>query len=461
MPFPSPGRLIQPEPSPTAPARPLSARPRCSAGGFGAYLASFAFSTLFVCSTRADAEELGLAEAIRLAQANNERTRLAELKVEGAEGDVTTAQSNFLPDLTLRAATTVTPYEDRNGRFLTGGGTLTLRQPLLDPSGIPTYARAKHNLEAEKLSASEERRAVAFDTARVYVRALAADRVVAAAKVRLDTATKNLAEVNARVEAELTSTNDATRGRLDMTSAARDVARAERDYDIALLDLGLLIGKTTQGVTITPWTFQEAETAPKDAAMISERALARRTDLKALDERRQAAEAAEDEPLYRLAPSIDLTAEFGVNPDPIAPQRWDEEALTLSLTWVLFDGGARYGDRRARRADASAIEVERTQLERTIHRDVASALRGIQAARTGVTIAEEAVKIARKNSEETMILYQQDLARAIELTDANAARFEAEVDLASAKLDLGLASLELCFAQGLEPMCSTSTGDRR
>ena len=69
---------------------------------------------------------------------------------------------------------------------------------------------------------------------------------------------------------------------------------------------------------------------------------------------------------------------------------------------------------------------------------------------------------AKANSEETQVLYQQGLARAIELTDANAQTFDAEVNLAGAKLDIATAYLEVRFAQGLDPIDMTSgAGDRR
>ena len=51
---------------------------------------------------------------------------------------------------------------------------------------------------------------------------------------------------------------------------------------------------------------------------------------------------------------------------------------------------------------------------------------------------------------ETQILYRQGLARAIELTTANAQRFDAEVTRATAKLAMEQAYLDLRFALGLD-----------
>ena len=50
------------------------------------------------------------------------------------------------------------------------------------------------------------------------------------------------------------------------------------------------------------------------------------------------------------------------------------------------------------------------------------------------------------------VLYQQGLARAIELTTANGSRFDAEISRVSAKLSLEQACFDLRFALGLNPL---------
>jgi outer membrane protein TolC len=53
---------------------------------------------------------------------------------------------------------------------------------------------------------------------------------------------------------------------------------------------------------------------------------------------------------------------------------------------------------------------------------------------------------------ETEILYQQGLARALEVSDANGRRFDAEVNRATAKLSMQQAYLDLREALGLGPI---------
>jgi outer membrane protein TolC len=285
------------------------------------------------------------------------------------------------------------------------------------------------------------------------VQALAAERVLEAAEARLERAKANLDNAQARADAQLNSSNDATRARLDMASAARDVAQSKGNLDRGRLGLRLLIGRDVRGPLTPPESLSRAaETFAGDAARLKRAALDQRSDVKAAHEQALAFREAADEPLYRLAPSIDLIGQLQANPDPMSGERWHEESVSLALTWTIFDGGARYGAHRVRAAQAASAALEERLLSRSVDNDVQTALVALDTARATLRVAEAAIATARANSEETEVLYQQGLARAIELTDANGRRFDAEVNLASAKLDVIDAYLQVRFAQGLPPV---------
>lgn len=141
-----------------------------------------------------------------------------------------------------------------------------------------------------------------------------------------------------------------------------------------------------------------------------------------------------------------------VLPDPQATERAHEESITLNLQWNIFDNGSRYADRRTRLAQADSQSLDEQLLRRSVDADVQGALATLRAAREAYKITDEAIAAATKSAEETEILYRQGLARAIELTDANARRFDAEVSRASAKLSMQQAYLELRFALGYGPV---------
>ena len=83
---------------------------------------------------------------------------------------------------------------------------------------------------------------------------------------------------------------------------------------------------------------------------------------------------------------------------------------------------------------------------------VRSAVALLVSAQAAFHVAEDSVKFARQNVDETAILYRQGLAKAIELVDANDSRFTAEVNFASAEFVMAQAYLTLRQALGLDPL---------
>lgn len=412
-------------------------------------------------SHRAGAEEsLRLEQAVRSALENNERARRAPLRVEQAAGQLERARGAFLPSLTAAGTGQYRLHEDRSGRNTTSSGTITLSQPILAPSAFPSYSQASHQLEAEKWNSAQERRAVAFDTARAFLQTLAAERVLEAATKRLDRAQANLQNAEARAAAGLASINDATRATLEVASAAREVATAEGRVGTAYLGLGFLMGRPiapprpggAPALAPPDRTTQAAEsfeTNPDDQVRA---AMDRRPDLRAAQERTEALRASAKEPLYRLLPSLSASAQVRFLPDPLPTERGRDEIATLNLQWNIFDAGFRYADRRSRLAQAESQALDESLLRRTIDNEIRVALVSLRAAREAFKIADDAIAAAQRSSDETEILYRQGLARAIELTDANARRYDAEVTRASAKLSMEQAYLELRYALGFGPI---------
>ena len=97
-------------------------------------------------------------------------------------------------------------------------------------------------------------------------------------------------------------------------------------------------------------------------------------------------------------------------------------------------------------------ELDEKLLRRSVQTDVEVALASLRAARANFKATDDAVTSAQKNTEETLILYKQGLARAIEVNDANDKQFEAEVTREAAKLTMEQTYLDLRNALGFGPL---------
>lgn len=389
-----------------------------------------------------------------MALQKNERARAAPLQVEVAEGQRERARAGFLPSVVLGAQSTGRPEANQaTGSRLSTSATLTLSQPLLNPSAFPLYDQAKHNVASAKYGSIEDQRILAFDTARAHLQALATERVRDAAVGRLTRARANLDNAQARAEAQLNSVNDATRAKVDLATAMRDAASTTATLRRAQLQLSLLVGQPVEGSLEAPEDLgQAAQEFKGDPAGMAGAAADRRPDVLGLRQDIEAARASAREPLYRLIPTIGLAAQLRGDPNTPPGAKTFDESLTLTLSWTIFDGGARYGDLRTRRAQAETLALNEQLLRRSVDTAIRTAFAALDASREALTAAEAGALAAKANSEETQILYQQGLARALELTDANGRRFDADVALASARLSLAQSFLDLRFALGLWPL---------
>lgn len=397
---------------------------------------------------------LHIEEAVRLALANNERSQKATLRVQVADGQLDRARDAFFPSLTAGGTGTL---QEHGERTLSTSSSVTLNQPILNASSFPLYSQASHQLESERHGAAQDRRQLAYDTARAFVQALASERVAEAASRRLDRAQANLDDASARAAIEIASVNDVTRGKIDVASAQRDAATAKASVMKAYIQLGFLVGKRVEPPLSPPERTTRAassfESTPTDQIRA---ALGRRSDVLSAHEKTEATRASAREPLYRLIPTLNAQAQFRALPAPLPSEKATDASASLNLLWTIFDSGFRYADRKTRLAQADSQALDESLLKRSVEVDVETAVVALRAARDSLRFAEEGVAAAVRNTEETQILYRQGLATALEMTDANAQRFDAEVSRESAKLSMEQAYLDLRFALGFGPVDDTN-----
>ncbi|HTQ04564.1 MAG TPA: TolC family protein [Polyangiaceae bacterium] len=413
----------------------------------------------------AAAEGLKLEDAVRLALQNNERAKKAPLRVDVADAQLDRARDAFFPTLTFSGASTYhPPANDVKGPNPTNNGTLTLSQPLLNPSAFPQYSQQSHNRASEAWGSVEDKRDLAFDTAKAFITALTTDGVLSSAQRKLDAAKLNLETSQARAQAGLTSTNDVTKAELQLATSQGQLASAQGSVQRSYIALSFLVGQKVTGPLVPPdnttKSAQEFEqhrgSQVRSALERHERALAaaqdRRPDVRSLREKNAGLEASAEEPLWRLVPSLSVSGQVRGDPQPLGTEKALTEQASLNLTWQLFDSGLRYADRKQRLAQLESSRLDQKLLERSVANDIALALASLRSARDNYNAAVAAVGASEKNSEETTILYKQGLATAFEVSDANDQRFNAEVTQEAAKLMMEQAYLDLRNALGFGPI---------
>jgi outer membrane protein TolC len=407
----------------------------------------------------ADAPTSGLRldDAVQLALSKNERAKIADEQVLVADAAVRRAHTGFLPTVTANGSDVLRPPVDRNGVEVTPANTInaggSISQPIVNASAWPLLRQAERLLDAQRATSTDQKHVLAFDAATAFFGVLTVEQVLQAAQRRVDTSKRNLDDAQARVQAQLNSSNDVTRAQLNVAAAEQELATDEGNVRRAYLNLAFVLATPVAGPLVAPAPTLSAAAAPvPQAEPLVAAAYARRLDLVASKHNARAAHLFADEPLLRLVPTLGVTGAITTTSNTPATGRATDETLTGTLTWILYDAGARYADKRSRDAQANIADLQVLSLVRAIETDVRTALSSLTAAQGAFKAAGDSVAAAQRSVSETETLYRQGLAKALELTDATDSRFNAEVAYANAQLAMALAYLALREALGLEPL---------
>jgi outer membrane protein TolC len=418
-----------------------------------------AWAGLLAASASASAAEgadsaapLRLEDAVQMALARNERARISDFQVVVSEAGVEKALAAFLPIASVVAEDAQHPDFDHPANV--GNASLTVSQPILNASAFPLYGQAKRLADAQHAQNVDDKRLLAFSAANAFFAVLNADDLLKAAERQLDMAKENQSYTQARAEAGLTSTNDVTRARIDLASAQRQVESDKGNLESAHVQLELTIFAQVLGPLAPPLDTMHAASASVGAAETFVRfAMEHRPDVLASRESALAAHDFASEPLLRLVPTLAVQGQATATTNaPAATRRWNDETLTATLGWTLYDAGVRYADKRSRDAQAAIADLTLQALGRTVDAQVRSAIALLVSAQAALHVAEDAMNAARQSADETEVLYKQGLAKAIELVDANDTRFTAEVNYATAEYNVAQTYLGLRQAVGLEPL---------
>lgn len=388
-----------------------------------------------------------LERAVSLALERNERAAIADTTVEAAEARVSRARTAFFPRVDVLGSWR-TDYPDPTERTLSTSALLT--QPIFDARAFPLFRQARLLREAARFGAGESKRLLGYDAAVVFLNTLSFEQVQLAAQRRRDFAQTNLDDVRARFEAGLVSSNDVTRAELELATAVRGVAEAAGNVQAARVDLENLLKTDVDGPLAPPSALLEAAAAPPAPDVAG--AQQRRGDIAAERANVEALRAFSDETRARFLPSVGLQAQTrNINDGPITSREQDG-FVGLSLSWPVFDAGVRGAERREREALVRGAELELEASLRDVERELQSAAVRLSTEQAALREATAAVRAARKNADETQILYREGLASALELADATQRLFEAEVAEATATYRMALAYLSLREASGLGPI---------
>ncbi len=399
---------------------------------------------------------LGFPEVIARAISYNAGTLLARAETRRLIGLLWQARAASFP--TLQIASTYSRLDgDRvlgsgdQQRLVAGAnqlsGTLTVAVPLLAPARWAQWLHANDNLQVAEMSEQDARQKVATAAARAYLLVLSQKRLLEVAERARDLAEEHHAHAKQRAEGGVGNRLDEVRAYADRQVTEGQLHQVRATLRRAQELLGALIGQD-EPVDVLGDPMLDA--APEEAEALRE-SLWQRTDLRLGQARAWAAARLLRHRFADWLPTLTGSfAPFFQDPPSIVQPLLGWQAR-IDLSWTLFDGGLRYGQKHEREAlyQQTKLTLWTTQLQ--ARAEVRAASYALSEARSTVAAARQAAQAASQAAGMARLAFRAGATSNMEALDAERRARDAESQLAQAEDAAHQAHLDLLIACGRFP----------
>jgi OMF family outer membrane factor len=408
------------------------------------------------------AQTVTLEAVIEQVSDQNELWEITEARIAQAQAARRIALAQLLPTVSVSASGT------RYGQAIEVGGRQVRPQydwgvsgrasvAIFDGTNYPLYSRAGELLEATEALAKWQRRTLVFEASQAFYLLAAAQDRVAIAERTVELRQAQLEQAEALLEAQIAVRLDVERALAQLLEAKQDRLEAEALLGNADDALGALLAVDARAELRAQAPKSDLASADLGSADLEEppeaaplEAVDQRSDFAALQRQISAVELSKSAVWWSLLPIVELGADARTGPETAFSNpdgfTW---SLTLSATWLLYDGGARFA-----RIDQLEAQVKEQTLQyqrdlRQARVGVRQALRDWKTAVSAVDVVKQQVAAARQAYETAKVRFEQGLGTNIDVIQASDALFRAETTLNQRVFDARTAAVEYEYLLGL------------
>ncbi|HLB82427.1 MAG TPA: TolC family protein [Gemmatimonadales bacterium] len=308
---------------------------------------------------------------------------------------------------------------------------------------VAELSRSAAALDGANAGALRARFAAALLTESDYYAVLAGDELARVARERVQRADQQLAVARARVVSGAVVQTDSLQLRLELSRARVASLRQETDLRVARLALGSRVGATGP-VNAAPLDSVLPAELPLPLASAVEEAALQGPQYRQARANERAAAAALRSRLGTYLPRATVSwSRIGFD-NRFAPAALGISALTLNLSFPLWDNAQREIGLSRVRVDHDVARATREEMERSVRRDVTAAYDGFTTARASAELASEGLRVARENFRVQQSRYRAGATTILDLLKAQSDLDDAESALVQARYStrLALAGLE-------------------
>lgn len=391
-------------------------------------------------------------DALQMVKTQSSDYLLAQSNIEAALGRSRMALAGALPQLTANAnyqyhlltsevergtnPTTGEPIVQRipNPReALNLGGTL--RIPLLAARTWYDYSTSRRSVEQAEISREDAERQIVAGLAEAMVTVVTNERLAEVTRVNLAAALSTL-DLNARrAELGAGSAVDVLRSRQEVAQSRAQVVAADEALRQSREALGQALG-LSEPVGLTPEIKLDQLRADARATCQGSTNPLERADVRAAAAGAAIAERNVRSVLFDHLPTIDFVSNFNHTTNGSIAFVQTTWTIGAALTWSLYDGGQRYGEKRLNQALLSQAQENTRKAERLARIQAVQATRGVSVAQASLKLAEESQLIAQENAKLAKSKFINGSGTSFDMVDTQSAARQAQLDVTVKEFEL-------------------------
>jgi len=400
---------------------------------------------------------LTLRECLDVALKQQPSLAIAEQSVRASRAGLQQARSSLFPQVTpewsytnSESRTTLPGFGSRQSKLERAETNLRLRQLIWNGGRRElSIAQSRQSLESSRYAQEATRQDVVVSVTSAFYNLLRSYDLLKVAQANVDRAQNTVEVTRAQVDAGVAAPKDILQAEADLANAKVNTIQARNRINVAEASLknamGLVTDSRIQAAPIEIKVPSPSEKVPSLDEYI-QMAYKNRPDLQQLSASIEVSRLSVR--LAQLSTKPDLEGDF-VFARQFSPDPGNQQTLSASITWPLYDGGNIRAAVEESKANLESTRQRYEQLRQNILLDVEQSYLTMLEARERADASRQAVEAARINYEAALESRRAEVGTIIEIIAAQAALVNAETNYTQAIYDYYIAEAQLRKATGV------------
>lgn len=406
---------------------------------------------------------LTLDEAVRMGIANSKSLKVDEARIEEATANYLEAKNRQLPDFRLSGSALALANANVDLKIMPKQpgkssprassaffGNASASWPIFAGGRIKYGIQsAQYLIEASKLSAENDKTAIAYNISQAYNNLFKAGQAIKMLEENLNASQARDAAFLKLENGGIIPRNDRLKANLQTSNIELQLLEAHNNYNIANINMDLMVGlpETTE-ITIDPNYIADAP-GGENVDYYLRKASENRRDLQVLELQKKAAELGIKSAKAESLPSVALTGGYVAAEVPKILSVYNAANIGVGVQYNLDNLWKKNTDilkAQARQKQLLAnTEMVNDQIKLEVNRDFQNS----EFAKKKIDVYQKAAEQANENYRVVKRKYDNGLATITELLDADAAQISANLNVVNAKADAALAYRKLLQTTGI------------